>query len=431
MNSTFRSLAIPNYRIWFFAALISNIGTWMGRIAQDWVVLTEVTDQSASALGIVTGLQFLPFLLLMPWSGMIADRFPKRYTLAVTQVVLIATTGVLAALVLSGQVQLWHVYAIALMQGAATAIDNPARQAFASELVPNEYLPNAIALNSTSFNVGRLVGPGIAGVAIAAWGSGVAMLVNSATFIAMLVALALMRPEQLHPVAAAPGQGSFVAGVRYVAGRPDIILVMALVFIFGTFGMNQQITNALMATQVFGLGASEFGILGTVMGIGSLAGALLSARRARPRMLIFLVAMAGFVVATLASAFAPTYTLFAISLVFVGFTALTTLTTANAMVQMRAQPEVRGRVMALYTTIFFGGTPLGAPIFGWLAQVAGARWSLALTALIVGAGLVGAAIWLRHRDVRVRFDRDTRPHLQVTLPRPVGSPAPAGRTMSR
>jgi MFS family permease len=384
MSPTFSSLEIRNYRLWAAGGFVSNVGTWMGRVGQDWLVLTVLTAGSGTALGIVTGLQFLPFLLLAPWTGLIADRFPKRRLLLITQSLLLLTSLLLAVLALGGWARLWHVFAIALAQGVITAIDNPTRQAFVSEMVPADRITNAVALNSASFNGGRLLGPGVAGLVIAAWGIGQALLLNSLTFVFVLLALARMRSHELSPAPRARAQGGIREGFAYVRSRPDLLLVMGLVFVLGTFGMNFQITTALMATEVFGKGASEFGLLGSVMAIGSLTAALLSARRAQARLRVLLLALAGFAVAALLSSLAPTYAVFAVSLVPVGLAALTALTTANAMVQTRTAPEMRGRVMALYMAIFLGGTPIGAPLVGWLAEVAGARWTIAAGGLAVG-----------------------------------------------
>jgi MFS family permease len=415
MSPTFSSLSIRNYRIYATGAFVSNIGTWMGRVAQDWLVLTELTDHSSQALGIVTGLQFLPFLLLAPWAGMIADRFPKRRTLVVTQTGLAASSLLLGLLVVTGVAQLWMVYAIALFTGVATAIDNPARQSFVSEMVPRDRLANAVSLNSASFNAGRLIGPGIAGLTIAWFNTGVALLLNTLTFVGVLVALVLLRPQELRPAPVTRGKGAIQHGVRYVRNRPDLILVMALVFVLGTFGMNFQITTALMATREFGKGPEEYGLLGSIMAIGSLAAALLSARRSQPRLRILLTSMVGFVLATGAAALAPTYTLFALALVPVGLSALTALTTANAMVQLRVEPYMRGRVMALYMAIFMGGTPVGAPIIGWIGDVFGPRWTIAIGTVAVALALGGVSVWLaRHENVRVSYESQRRPRFRVS-----------------
>ncbi|HEX5560068.1 MAG TPA: MFS transporter, partial [Nocardioidaceae bacterium] len=242
MSPTFSSLTIRNYRIYFTGALVSNIGTWIGRVAQDWLVLTVLTNRSSEALGIVTGLQFLPFILLAPWTGMLADRFPKRQILAVTQTALALSSLMTGVLVLTGTAELWMIYLLALFTGVATAVDNPARQAFVSEMVPRERIANAVSLNSASFNAGRLIGPGVAGLVIAVSGTGIAFVLNTLTFVAVLIALAMMNPRDLRPAPVTRGRGAIREGLRYVRHRPDIVLVMVLVFVLGTFGMNFQIT---------------------------------------------------------------------------------------------------------------------------------------------------------------------------------------------
>ena len=429
MSSTFASLGIRNYRIYAAGAFISNIGTWMGRVAQDWLVLTEVTDHSSSALGIVTGLQFLPFLLLAPWTGVVADRMSKRRLLAITQTSLALSALALGIVTVAGQAQLWMVYVAALWTGVATAFDNPARQTVVSEMVPRERLTNAVSLNSASFNAGRLVGPGVAGLTIAAFGTGWTLVINTFTFVAVLVALGSMRRSELRPAPRlARSKGAIREGVRYVRSRRDIQLVMVLVFVLGTFGMNFQVTTALMATKVFGKGPQEFGLLGSIMAIGSLAAALLSARRREARLRVLLVALVGFTLATGLAAVAPTYPTFAIALVPCGLTALTALTTANAMVQTRVTPEMRGRVMALYMAIFMGGTPIGAPIIGWIGDVWGARWTIAIGTIAVGLTLVVLSYWLvKHENVQVTYESQRRPRFSIRtlpLPEPAEEPVP-------
>ena len=415
-SATFASLRVHNYRLYAAGGLISNSGTWMGRVAQDWLVLTELTDHSASALGIATGLQFAPFLLLAPWSGMIADRFPKRRILLATQSTLLATALLLGALTVTGAVQLWHVYALALVQGLAQAVDNPARQAFVSEMVGPGLLANAVALNSASFNSGRLIGPGVAGLLIAAYGTGVAMLANAASFPLLIVALLVMRARELQPAPLARGRGQIREGLAYVRGRPDLQVVMVLVFVLGTFGLNFQITTALMATRAFGKGPTEFGLLGSVMAIGSLSAALLSARRARPRLRVLLLALAGFTVASGLAALAPTYEWFAVALVPCGLAALTAMTTANALVQLPVDPSVRGRVMALYMAIFMGGTPIGAPLIGRLGDWAGPRWTIGVGTIAVGLSVLVVGGWLVRRE-NGKVGTSTQPHQVAQEPR--------------
>jgi MFS family permease len=414
VSPTFASLSIRNYRIYFTGGLLSNIGTWMGRVAQDWLVLVELTNHDATALGIVTALQFLPVVLLAPIAGTLADRFRKRRVLAITQTGLAVTSLLLAVLTLSGAVELWHVYLLAGLQGFFTAADNPARQAFVSEMVPPERLANAVGLNSASFNAARLIGPGVAGLLIAWVGTGWTLVVNTFSFIAVLVALWSMRGSQLRPAPRGKGRGGIREGLAYVKHRPDLQLIMAIVFVLGTFGMNFQITTALMATTVFDKGATEFGLLGSIMAVGSLSAALLSARRPQPRLRVLLIALAGFVVASAGAATAPTYELFALWLIPVGLAALTVLPTANTMVQLSVAPHMRGRVMALYMAIFLGGTPIGAPLIGWVGDAYGARWTIGIGSLATALAVVGATMYLmRSEDLRVRYRLHERPHLQV------------------
>ena len=414
----FASFGFYNYRLYFTGSFIANVGTWMARVSQDWLVLTHLTNHSSAALGIITGLQFAPVALLATSAGAIADRFPKRRLIMGTQGGLAASSLVLFVLIATGTVQLWHVYLLAVVQGTIAALDNPTRQAFASEMVPNRYLPNAVGLNSASFNGARLLGPGLGGLLIAAFGVAPALLINGLSFAGPIMALHLMRTEELTPAPLRKGRGAIREGLRYVRGRPDIMLVMFVVFMLGTFGMNFQITNALMATTVFHKGAGEYGLLGSIMAIGTLAAALIAARRARPRLRIMLGALAGFTLFTGLLSLAPSYLTYSILLVPVGLFALTVLTTANSSVQLACEPEMRGRVMALYMAIFMGGTPLGAPIIGWVGQVWGARWTLAAGAIATGIAFIVAAWFIMTQDqIRLRLRFGWPPRVQVLRPR--------------
>jgi MFS family permease len=414
MSPTFSSLKIYNYRVYAAGALISNTGTWMGRVAQDWLVLTQLTPHSSVALGIVTGLQFAPLALLAPVAGMITDRFPKRRILFATQSAMALTSLLTGVLVVTGTIQLWHIFLLAVIQGVATAMDNPARQTFVSEMVPHESLSNAVGLNSASFNAARLIGPGVAGLVIAAFHTGPAFFVNTLSFVAVLFALVRMRPGELHVTPRHRGKGQIREGLRYVRGRSDLILIMALVFVLGTFGMNFQMTTALMATVVFHKGAGGYGLLGSIMAIGSLSAALLSARRPNPRLRVFLVPFAAFAVASAAAALAPSYDVFAFLLIPVGLTALTVLTTANSMVQLSVEPAMRGRVMALYMAVFMGGTPLGSPLIGWIGSAWGPRWTILVGSVATGLAVLVAMLYLVHsEDMHLTYHRRQRPRLSV------------------
>lgn len=405
----FSSFGIRNYRLFWTGGFISNIGTWMARIAQDWLVLTILTANSAMALGLTTALQFLPVALLAPYAGSLADRFPKRKVLMITQAAQAVIGLTLAALVLGGVVQLWHVYVLATLLGVAAAFDGPARQAMAPEMVPATLIPNAVGLNTTSFHAARMIGPAVAGLVIAWWGVGPALLINGVSFVAVLVALVMMRADELTPSPRAKAKGSVMAGLRYVKGRPDIMLLMFLVFMLGTFGLNFQITNALMATSVFHVGAEQYGVLSSIMAIGSLAAGLVAARRTELRLRLIIGALAAFAVACVLLALAPGYLWYAVMLVPAGFASLTVMTAANASVQLSTTPVMRGRVMALYQAIFLGGTPLGAPLIGWIGDAWGPRWTVAIGGIMCAVAVVVAVGYLVHRggwDVMPWRNRD-------------------------
>lgn len=414
-STTFRSFVERNYRLFFAGALVSNVGTWMGRTAQAWLVLVELTDHSAPALGIVTALQFLPMVVLAPWAGLTADRFAKRRILTLTQGSMALIQLLTGLLIVTGTATLGLVYVLTFLLGAASAIDAPARQAFVSEVVGPDLLSNAVGLNSANFNAARLIGPGAAGVLIALIGTGGVFLLNGVTFAAIIASLWAMDPTLIVAAPKARGRGRLREGVVYVARRPDVLLIFIIVFLQGTFAMNFQMTTALMATIAYGRGPGDYGLLGSIMAIGSLAAALLAARRQRPRLRTILVALAAFAIANTAAAAAPTYELFAVLLVPVGLAAMTVLPTANSIVQLAVEPEMRGRVMSLYMAVFMGGTPIGAPLLGWIGERYGVRWTLVIGSIAAVLALVLALVHLiGFGGVRVRYRRGTRPHLAVT-----------------
>ena len=390
MSPTFRSLSNRNYRLYASGAVVSNTGTWMQRVAQDWLVL-QLTNNSGTALGITTGLQFLPILLLSPYAGLIADRFPKRRLLQVTQLMLAVPALALGVLALTGVAESWHVYVLAFVFGIGSAFDAPARQSFVSEIVGPDDLTNAVGLNSASFNLARMIGPALAGVLIAALGSGVpatgaVIVLNALSYGAVILSLQRMRERDLRPAKREERhKGMIREGVQYTLARPDLMLILTIVFFAGTFGLNFQITSALMATEVFDKGASEYGLLGTTLAIGSLSGALLAARRVRIRHRLVILAAFAFGVAEIAAGLMPSYLTFALWTPVLGLASLTMITSANATFQVSVAPAMRGRVMALYMMVFMGGTPIGAPIIGWVGEMFGARWTL------IGGGLATIA----------------------------------------
>lgn len=417
----FRSFSVFNYRVWFIGALVSNIGAWMQATALSWVVLTELTDNDAAAMGVTMALQFAPPLLLVGVTGWVADRFDRRRLLMVTQAVLLILGLAIGVLLLLGMMTLWIMYAFALALGVVAAFDNPARQAFVSDLVARENASNAVALNAASFNGARMIGPAVAGIVIVAVGTGWVFFINAFTFLGMIAALMLIRTNELVPRMKAPGASRLADGFRYVAKRPDLIVTFSMVFLVGAFGMNFPIFASTMAIE-FGEQADGYGLLSSILAIGSLAGALLAARRDRARIRVVIGGTLLFAAAAAVSAFMPTYWTYAATLMFTGFAVVTMLATANGYVQTTTDPALRGRVLALYMAILMGGTPIGAPIVGWVASEFGPR-----TAILVGAaaGFVAFAIgatWLlasgrlkRREDHRFLLTIDeTRPLTVVT-----------------
>jgi MFS family permease len=399
----FQSLGSYNYRLWAGGALVSNVGTWMQRIGQDWLVLTVLTHHNATAVGMVMALQFGPPLLLLPLTGFAADHWDRRKLLLYTQ----AAAGLLALglglLTLSGAVQLWHVYGFALLLGCVTAFDAPARQTFVSDLVSDDDLANAVALNSASFNAARMLGPAVAGVLIAAVGEGWLFVINAGSYAAVLGSLWFLRRHELHTEARPERtRGSLLAGFRYVWQRPDLVAVLVMLFLLGTFGFNFAIFISTMSVKVFHGNASQYGLLTSAMAAGTMCGALFSARRPVPGMVLMAVSAASFGVSLAVAAVMPGPLLFAVVLFFVGLAALTFMTASNSMMQLTTERSMRGRVLALRIAVVMGGTPLGAPLVGWVVDRFGARWALGIGALSgIAAAAVGVAYLARHRDLRV------------------------------
>ncbi|WP_413740016.1 MFS transporter [Sodalis sp. RH14] len=403
----FRSLRNVNYRIWAGGALVSNIGTWMQRTAQDWLVLTQLTHNNATAVGVVMALQFGPQILLLPLTGFAADYVDRRKLLIATQ----ASMGILALalglLTVTGLVQLWHVYVFAFLLGCATAFDAPTRQTFVAELVAQADLPNAVALNSTSFNTARMVGPALAGILIAVVGSGWLFLINAASFIAVLGSLHALRHGELYArdrTMRAPG--SFAGGFRYVWARPELKTILLMIFLMGTFGLNFPIFIATMSVSVFHTGASQYGLLTSTMAFGSVIGALLAARRATTGISLLFTHTLIFGLGLALAAVMPNYLLFSVMLVFIGVTAQTLTTSAISLMQLTTEPAMRGRVMAIFLAIALGGTPIGAPAVGWVADRFGPRWAMGIGAAAgLAAALVGMYYLVKYRHLRVRVEQ--------------------------
>ena len=409
----FRSLRVRNYRLYAAGQLVSLTGTWMQRVAQDWLVL-ELTN-SGTALGIVTALQFLPSLLFGLWGGVLADRYDKRKLLLATQTGLALVALILGVLYVTGIVQYWQVLVLALLLGLVSAVDSPVRQSFAVEMVGPDDLTNAVGLNSTIFNSARILGPAVAGVMIAAVGTGWAFVANAISSIAVLTGLALMRPSELRPSPAIDRvRGQLRAGLRYVWHRQDLLLTMILVFVVGTFGLNFQITTALLAKQVFHRTATGYGLLSTALAVGACVGAVLATRRrTRPSLLFLLLAALSFGLLEIIAGSMPGFGGTALMLVLVGLAMLSFTTAANSSVQLGVEATMRGRVMALYLMCFLGGTPFGAPIVGWVASTVGPRWGMIGGGVVCMAVAVGMALYLvrqgllRLADVTDRWEKIT------------------------
>jgi MFS family permease len=397
------SLRNRNYRLFATGQVISNTGSWMQRVAQDWLVL-DLTHNSGWALGVTTGLQFLPMLLFSPWGGMIADRYSKRRTLMMTQACAGALAVILGVLALTHSVAIWQVYTLAFALGLVTVVDNPTRQAFAAEMVGRRGMPNAIALNSAVFNLARIAGPAVAGLVISAVGTPAAFLVNAASYGAVLISLKLMRPAELHSVERlARAKGQLREALDYVRERPRLWMTMVLIFFVSTFGMNFQVTNALMSRGVFHTGAGAFGLASAAFAAGALGGALLAARRGRPTMALLLVTSLAFSLLEVITGLMPDFWSFLILLIPTGLALLTFTTAANSATQLGTTADMRGRVMGLYILVFLGGTPLGSPLAGWIAEVFGPRMSMISGGVIsvVATAVVGVML-ARSAGVRTR-----------------------------
>ena len=402
-DGNWRSFRHRNYQILFPANTVSNIGSWAQRIAQDWLVL-ELTNNNGTYLGLVTAVQFAPVLAFSLHGGKLADRFNKRKVLILTNIIGGAASLGLGALVITNTVALWHVFVLAGILGISTAIDAPVRQSFTTEVVGQTDLPNAVSLNSANFNAGRLVGPAISGGLIAAFGTGPSFIVNGLSYFFVIAALMNLNEKAFFHLDRPKSDGSIREGIAYAKARPDIYVVMLMVFFLATFGLNFQVFNALMATQEFGLGPASFGLMGTFIAIGSLTGAIGSARLERFRNTKFVI-QGGilFSISIMVLAVIPSYSLYIVWLPICGFAALTTLVSANSIVQTSTDPAIRGRVMGVYLLIFMGGTPFGSPLIGSATELFGIRPTIALCGGI--SLLASLIIWFRYKN-RVELPAD-------------------------
>ena len=406
-NDMFESLTVANYRIYAAGAFVSNVGTWMQTTAQAWLVL--VLTGSGTLMGVTVALQTLPSLLLGPTAGILADVYAKRRIILFSQLVMAAPAVALGVLAVCGRTQIWSLLTLAFVMGLGRAVEAPARQSFVAELVDLANLNNAVALNSVSFNSARLLGPGLAGILIAAFGGGESgtgwvILLNALSYAAAVLGILLLDRSQLAPHRSLPRRpGALREGVRYVRSRPDLMLLLWCVLVLGTFGMNFQITSALMATAVFGKGATEYGVLGSLLALGSLSGALLAARRRRPRLRFIVLSGLSFAGLQVASGLAPTFGVYAGLLPLVGLCLITATATANSAVQVTTEPRFRGRVASFFMMVLMGSVPFGSPVTGWIGETFGARVALVGAGSLTGLGIlagVGCFLWTGRTRVR-------------------------------
>ncbi|GLZ80868.1 hypothetical protein Afil01_56750 [Actinorhabdospora filicis] len=417
LADTFRSLRVRNFRLFLIGQLIALIGTWMRFIALDWLAL-DLSGNSGAALGLVTAFQLAPTLVFALYAGKLADRFDKRRILQICNAIWFVLTATLAVLIMSGNIQLWQIYAFSLVLGVVSAQEIPTRQAFASELVGPELLPNALALNGATFNSARIVGPAVAGVLIALIDVGPIFAINAVTLAVTVITMAMMNPAELHRPPKAKTNATVREGLAYVRRRPDLLLPLGLILIIGGFGFNFQVTLALLAKSEFGVGPAAFGLLTTALAVGALAGALGGTkRRKRPGVYLLLGAAMGFGALEMIAGFSPNFVTAVILLVPTGFLMVFFAQAANQRVQMGVSPSMRGRVMALYVMVFIGSAPIIAPLVGWLAEVLGPRSGLwAGGALSLAAGLIALIYRSRRRNVVVSLERRPRPHLVFAEP---------------
>ena len=402
MSATFASMRYVNYRYWFVASLIASTGAWLQRVAQDWYVLTVLTDHDSGQVGIVTALQFLPIILFSASAGVLADRIPGRRLLQCTQAGVGLVSLVMGVVVLTGTGELWHQYILAFVSGTISAVDTPARQAFVGELVPPDKMANAVALNATAFHAARLIGPASAGLFIDWWGVGPVFLIDAGMFAAPIIALFLMRADRLYPRTLIPrARGQLREGIAYVRGRTDICIILVTIFVVSALGMNFQLTSALMATTVFGKSAGSFGVLSTFMALGSILGSTAVARRT-PRLRAILMGAAFYGTAEILLGLSPSYWWFAVLAVPTGYGMLTMNTSANALMQTRTDPDKRGRIMALYSLVYLGATPIGSPIIGRIGALFGARWAILVGGIASLSIAVACGVWaMIHWKARV------------------------------
>jgi MFS family permease len=404
LSNTFRSLANPNYRLWFSGAVPSNIGTWLQRTAQDWIVISELSDKNASAVGLVVFLQFAPQILLLPITGLTVDRVDRRKLLFVTQFLMSMLALILGFLVLSNNVALWQVCVCAFGLGCVAAFDAPARHAFVADVVSESELTNAVSLNSLSFNTARLVGPAIAGLLLAWVGAGWVFLINAVSFIPLLTALHLLKTrmpvrEVDNSVENKKSTANFLDGFRYIADHPAMRIQIIMTFLVCSLGMNFAVYLSSMTVHVFEGHAAQYGMLISIMAIGSIMGAMVTANRSKPTMLFLTLAASGFAISSMAAALSPNFISFAVALVALGLCLQMFMTSSNTLIQLSTDRRYRGRVMAVVLATAMGSTALGGPVVGAVSDLLGARWGVGIGG-VLGFAAAALGFWFMRKQGR-------------------------------
>lgn len=396
-RDTFASLRIRNYRLFVTSQIVANTGLWMQRVAQDWLVL-QLTH-SPAAVGLTVALQFTPMLLFGLFGGVLADRHSKRMLLIMTQITAGLLALTLAVLTLTGTIQVWHVYGVAVLLGFVTVVDNPARQVFVNEMVGPQHLRNAISVNSSIFQLGALVGPALAGVLIHAVGEGWSFGLNALACGGVVATLVMMRPAELFasPVAER-AKGQMRDGLRFAATQPRILWTVILVGFVAVFGMNMPVLLTAFSTEVFHVGAGGYGLFNSLVAVGALSGALASTRRTRIRLRTLVVASATFGVVEAIAGLAPGRVAFSLALIAIGAATLVFLTGANSLVQMTASVDIRGRIMSLYMLVLLGGQAIGGVLMGRVTEALGPRQAMEIAGLVPAVASMAVALLLARRS---------------------------------
>lgn len=403
MHKTFRSLSNPQYRLWAMGAFVSNIGTWLQRTAQDWIVIAELSNGNATAVGIVVALQFAPQFIFLPIIGWAADYFDRRKLLIVTQSLRGLLALVQAIMILNGHLELWHMYIFAFLLGCFTAFDTPARHAFVADLVTDKDLANAVSLNSISFNSARMIGPAIAGFLILLIGAGWVFALNALSFIPIIAITYMIKAKPVNSLPSIESDSSksskatLFDGFHYIRQRPDMIIAITMFFFFAMFGLNFTVYLTSMTVHVFTGNSQQFGILMSIMAVGSIIGAMITANRESPNIRFISFSAIGFGVIALIASVIPNFWLFAASLCLIGMTTQLFTTSVHSLIQLCAQKYIRGRVIAILLATSVGGSAIGGPLVGWTADLLGARWAIACGGIIA---LLTAALGLRYLHQR-------------------------------